>query len=147
MLVLDQVKRGDPRLRYLAAGYFLGFAVLLVGLWYVQIVSQSKYAESQKIQSFRTVRVPAARGRILDRNGQVLADNQPRFNINLFLEDIRPQFTYEYTNSLRKEFVALNHRKPKKDELYELEKIARYRVVSNIVWRVSSAVLPLPLVL
>ncbi|HEV8542154.1 MAG TPA: penicillin-binding protein 2 [Verrucomicrobiae bacterium] len=147
MLVLDQVKRGDPRLRYLAAGFFLGFAVLLVGLWYVQIVSQRKYAESQKIQSFRTVRVPAARGRILDRNGQVLADNQPRFNINLFLEDIRPQFIYEYTNAVRKEFVAAHHRKPKKDELFELEKLARYRVVSNIVWKVSSAVLPQPLAL
>ena len=147
MLVIDQVRRSDPRLRFLAAIFFVGFAVLLTGLWYVQIVSQRKYETSLKVQSFRTVRIPAARGRILDRNGHVLADNQPRYNINLFLEDIRPQFTYEYTNSLKKEFVARNGRNPKSSERWELEKLARYRVVSNIVWQVSSAVLPQPLLL
>jgi penicillin-binding protein 2 len=127
--------------------FFVGFSVLLTGLWYVQIVSQRKYENSLKVQSFRTVRIPAARGRILDRNGEVLADNQPRYNINLFLEDIRPQFLYEYTNSVKKEFIAKNGRTPKAPERWELERQARYLVVSNIVWQVSSAVLPQPLVL
>jgi penicillin-binding protein 2 len=147
MLVLDQVRRSDPRLRSLALLVFLGFAVLLVGLWYVQVVSQRKYENSLRIQAFRTVRMPAARGRILDRHGQVLVDNQPRYNIKLFLEDIRPQFTHEYTNSVKKEFVAKHRRTPKLAERRALEKEARYRVVSNIVWRVSSAVMPQPLVL
>src|SRR5437660_2902089 len=148
MLFVDQVKRGDARLRSLGILFFCGFSLLLAGLYYVQIVSQEKYANSLKLQSFRTVRVPAARGRIFDRNGQVLADNQPRYNINLFLEDIRSQFTYEYTNSLVKEFVAEHHRKPKGEaEKSELARAARYRVASNIVWQVSSAVLPLPLLL
>ena len=147
MLVIDQVRRSDPRLRFLGGIILFGFTVLLAGLWYVQIVSQRKYENSLKVQSFRTVRIPAARGRILDRNGQVLADNQPRYNINLFLEDIRPQFTYEYTNSLKKEFIAKNGRSPKTPERWELERLARYRVVSNIVWQVSSAVLPQPMVL
>ena len=113
----------------------------------MQIVSQRKYENSLKVQAFRTVRIPAARGRVLDRNGHVLADNQPRYNINLFLEDIRPQFTYEYTNALKKEFIAKNGRAPKTSERWELERLARYRVVSNIVWQVSSAVLPQPMVL
>ena len=78
MLFVDQVKRGDPRLRLLTALFCCGFAILLAGLWYVQIVSRQKYEQSLKVQSFRTVRVPAARGRIFDRNCQVLADNQPR---------------------------------------------------------------------
>src|SRR4051812_44867581 len=148
MLFVDQVRRGDPRLRWVGILFFCGFAVLLGGLYYVQIVSQAKYANSLKLQSFRTVRVPAARGRIFDRNGNVLADNQPRYNINLFLEDIRSQFTYEYTNNVVKEFAAINHRPPKKtEEKAELARVARYRVASNIVWQVSSAVLPLPLVL
>src|SRR5688572_25276299 len=132
MLVIDQVRRSDPRLRGLALLFFCGFAVLLVGLWYVQIVSGRKYEDSLKVQSFRTVRVPAARGRVLDRNGQVLVDNQPRFNINLYLEDIRAQFTYEYTNSVKREFVAKNGRSPKLSERGQLEQHARYRVVSNI---------------
>ena len=147
MLVIDQARRSDPRLRFLGLLVVVGFTILLAGLWYVQIVSQRKYETSLKVQSFRTVRIPAARGRILDRNGEVLADNQPRYNINLFLEDIRPQFLYEYTNSVKKEFVALTGRTPKSSERWELERQARYRVVSNIVWQVSAAVLPQPLVL
>lgn len=147
MLVIDQVRRSDPRLRFLGLIVFVGFSVLLTGLWYVQIVSQRKYENSLKVQSFRTVRIPAARGRILDRNGEVLADNQPRYKINLFLEDIRPQFLYEYTNSVKKEFIARNGRSPKGAERWELERQARYQVVSNIVWQVSAAVLPQPLVL
>ena len=146
MLVIDQVRRSDPRLRSLALLFFTGFAVLLIGLWYVQIVSQRKYEDSLRVQAFRVVTEPAARGRILGRNGNVLADNQPRYNINLYLEDIRPRFTYEYTNSVKKEFIA-EHGRPPKGERWALEKIARYRVVSNIVWQVSSAVLPQPLVL
>src|SRR5688500_17579711 len=125
MLVIDQARRSDPRLRFLGLVFFVGFSVLLTGLWYVQIVSQRKYENSLKVQSFRTVRIPAARGRILDRNGEVLADNQPRYNINLFLEDIRPQFLYEYTNSVKKEFIAKNGRTPKAPERWELERQAR----------------------
>jgi penicillin-binding protein 2 len=147
MLVLDQVKKGDLRLRCLAAGILLGLAILVCGLWYIQVVSRHKYESSLRIQSFRTVRTPAARGRILDRNGAVLADNQPRYNVNLYLEDIREQFKFEYTNNVRKEFVHRYHRRPKKKEYGELEELARYIVVSNIVWKVSEAVLPQPLVL
>src|SRR5678816_3979404 len=132
MLFVDQVRRADPRLRWLGVLFFCGFALLLAGLYYVQIVSREKYENSLKIQSFRTVRVPAARGRIFDRNGNVLADNQPRYNINLFLEDIRSQFVYEYTNSIVKEFVAINHRRPNTEEKNELSRVARYRVASNI---------------
>jgi penicillin-binding protein 2 len=148
MFFVDQARRADPRLRWLGLLFFCGLALLITGLYYVQVVSREKYENSLKIQSFRTVRVPASRGRIFDRNGNVLADNQPRYNINLFLEDIRSQFMFEYTNNLVKEFLAINHRRPKTEaEKGELSRLARYRVASNIVWQVSSAVLPLPLVL
>lgn len=146
-MFVDQVKRGDPRLRILAAGYFSGLLILLAGLWYVQIVSSPRYQDSLKDQSFRTVRVPGARGRILDRHGQPLADNQPQFNVNLYLEDIRHLFTYEYTNSVKKEFIARHGRNPNVRERAQLSETARYRAVSNIVWRVSSTLLPQPLVL
>lgn len=147
MLFVDQATNGDPRLKILGTGFFAGLAILLAGLWYVQIATGRKYEDSLKAQSFRTVRVPGARGRILDRNGQVLADNQPRFNVNLYLEDIRPLFTYEYTNSLKKEYVAKHGKSPRGKDAAKLGEEARYRVVSNIVWQVSSSLLPQPLVL
>jgi len=53
------------------------------------------YSENQKAQSFRTVRIPAIRGKILDRNGQPLAENQPSYNIRLYLDELRDQFKDE----------------------------------------------------
>ena len=46
-----------------------GLGVLLAGLWWVQVVSARDYQANLETQSFRTVRIPAVRGKILDRNG------------------------------------------------------------------------------
>ena len=141
MLIFDQLKKGDRPLQWIAMGVLLGMAVLLAGLWYVQIISRKRYQTSLKIQSFRTVRLPAIRGKILDRNGLLLAQNQPRFNVNLYLEDLRPLFTHEYTDAVKREYVRQSGKtKQTRKEVYALERQARYRVVSNIVAQVSSAV-------
>ena len=83
MFIFDQLKRDDRELRFLAIIMFAGCAVLITGLWYIQIVS-SRHFEADLIgQATRTVRVPAVRGKILDRNGIALADNRPVFSLDL----------------------------------------------------------------
>src|SRR5512143_92793 len=98
MLFFDQLKKGDAHLRAVAAGVAIGLGVLLAGLWYVQVVSAKRYRADLQEQSLRIVRVPAIRGKILDRNGFALAENRPSYNVNLYLEEFRPSFRYEYTN-------------------------------------------------
>src|SRR4051812_1521348 len=138
MLIFDQLRKSDRRLRWLSIVVLAGMAVLMAGLWYVQVISRKKYEDSLKIQSFRTVPVPAVRGKILDRNGLLLADNEPRFNVNLFLEDLPRLFNFEYTNRVRKEFLQLSGAlKLDKTNVAHLREEARYRVVSNIVSKVS----------
>jgi penicillin-binding protein 2 len=148
MLIFDQLRRSDRQLRWLAAGMLLGMSLLFAGLWHIQVMSSRKYAENLRDQSVRNVLIAAPRGKILDRNGKVLAENQPRYLVNLYLEDLRGQFTEEYTNHVRKAFIA-EHPKTKLTTgiKAELNKQARYNVVSNIVWQVSSAVLPQPLIM
>ena len=36
------------------------------------------------------------RGKILDREGRVLAENRPRYNLSLYLDDLRKQFAVAY---------------------------------------------------
>ena len=79
MLIFDQLKKNDPQLRALTLAILCGIFVLLAGLWWVQIVSAREYKKHLQTQSFRTVRVPAPRGKILDRNGNVLAENRPKY--------------------------------------------------------------------
>jgi len=133
MLFFDQLKKSDPTLRALAWCAFGGMAVLLGGLWYVQVVSYRQHAENQKAQSYRTVRIPAIRGKILDANGQPLAENKPTYNVNLYLDELRPLFKAEWRRSAPKTRL-------KRAERLALEAQARYRVASNIVHHLSTVV-------
>ncbi len=100
MLIFDQLKKNDPQLQILAASVLSGLLVLLTGLWWTQIVSGRDYQAHLETQSFRTVRIPAVRGKILDRNGQVLAENRLGYNACLYLDELRRPFYAAYTNDL-----------------------------------------------
>ena len=95
MLVIDELKKNDPQLRQVAMLLAGGLFVLLAGLWWVQVVSSREYQAHLDTQAYRTIRIPAPRGKILDREGRVLAENRPCYNLSLFLD----------TESLRKQFA------------------------------------------
>jgi len=96
MLIFDELKENDRQLRLVAVVLAAGFGLLLAGLWWVQIVSAREYQSHLETQSYRTVRIPAARGKILDRRGRVLAENHPRYDLSLYLDDLRKQFKAAY---------------------------------------------------
>jgi penicillin-binding protein 2 len=162
MLVFDQLKKNDPQLRLLAAVIFGCLFVLLAGLWWVQIVHARDYRASLETQSYRTVRVPAVRGKILDRNGVVLAENRPNYSIGLYLEDLSDSFRKEYqrirpmqviTNSLPAwqtwlgfDTVKTQRAKLTKSQISALEWQARYQVGDGVVRQVANT-LKQPLVL
>ncbi|MBI2949034.1 MAG: penicillin-binding protein 2 [Verrucomicrobia bacterium] len=141
MLIIDQLKKSDFKLQAVAMAVLAGMAVLLAGLWYLQVVRSDRYRANLQAQSVRTVRVPAIRGKILDRNGYALAENRPSYNVNLYLEELRDSFRHEYTNGVRKEFKLANPNvRLTRKIIDELERQARYRVVSNVLMHVSSAI-------
>src|SRR6185295_16636874 len=139
MIVFDQLKKNDPHLRLITWGVLLGMGILFAGLWWVQIISYRHFTENQKAQSFRTVRIPAIRGKILDRHGVALAENQPSYNIILYLDELREEFKKEWsrTRPPKGARIALLDRRA-------LEAQARYRVASNAVQRIAG-ILQLPL--
>ena len=134
MLILDQLRRNDPPLRALSVLVLVAMAALLAGLWYVQIVSSRRYQASLETQSFRTVRMPAIRGKIYDRNGIALADNKPSYVVNLYLEDLRDEFQQHYrvVRNALPSGTRLSTR-----EFFELGRKSRYQVASNIVNGIS----------
>lgn len=159
MILFDQLNKGDRALRALAWGVLGGLLVLAFGLWRVQVLSRARYQESVRNQSFRTVRVPAMRGRILDRFGRALAENQPRYRLEVYLDELRPQFEEEY-QKLRRGMLTLRgqtlqnrpglfarivarfrHQRPlaliSRDEIDQLKRTARFHVTSNVVAQVS----------
>jgi penicillin-binding protein 2 len=97
MLIFDQLKREDPPLRLVSLAMLAGLALLAGGLWWVQVVRRGYYQSHLETQSYRSIREPASRGKILDRNGVDLADNRPRYDVGLYLEELRKPFNAEYT--------------------------------------------------
>jgi penicillin-binding protein 2 len=92
MLVFDELKKNDPQLRLVAMVLAAGFFILLAGLWWVQLVSAREYQSHLETQAYRTIRIPAMRGKILDCEGRVLAENRARYNLSLYLDDLGKQF-------------------------------------------------------
>ena len=140
MLIFDQFKRSEQELRLLAFGVFLGLLVLLSGLWYVQIFSTKKYQASLESQSYRSVSIPAVRGRIFDRNGAILAENRPSYSINLYIEEIRGEFSPVYRElkaKFRKENpdVEIDY-----DVISSLGRKARFEVVKQKVALVAGVI-------
>lgn len=68
----------DPRSRYLILGGVIGavLGTLLVKLWSMQVISSKTYTKLAEANARTTYTVQAPRGRILDRNGNVLVDNR-----------------------------------------------------------------------
>ena len=157
MLVFDQLKKDDPQLRAIALVVLSGLGVLLAGLWWVQIVSARDYQDSLETQSYRTVRIPAVRGKILDCNGLALAENRPTYSVSLYLEELHGAFTAAYKETLaraRRERAQQQEqerkrlgRRLKADERRRfaltqrdkeaLRQAARYAVASNTVAQLS----------
>jgi penicillin-binding protein 2 len=135
MLVFDQLRKNDPPLRALAWGIAAGLLILLAGLYYVQVVSANRFRAEQENQSFRSVRLPALRGKITDRNGTVLAENRPSYHVSLYLEDraVRARFKARFE-------AARANRRLSREQRFQLERLCRYEVVSNIIAQVSLVV-------
>ena len=72
-------------LQYVIAASFL---VLLVGYWRLQIGQHRLYLDLAERNRIRNLPVIAPRGRILDRDGRVLADNFPAFSVLLMRETV-----------------------------------------------------------
>lgn len=81
----------SARLLALGATMLLGLGVLAAALWRTQVAHGADYRRDLMRQSVRRVRIPAVRGRIYDRHGELLADNRPGYALAIYLEDIRPR--------------------------------------------------------
>ena len=84
------------RVSVLGVAMLVIFAVLLLRLWALQVLAGTKYVNQAAANSFRTVRVQAPRGQIVDRNGVALVTNAPATAIELWPGDLPKVYTRRY---------------------------------------------------
>ena len=66
---------------------FAAFLILLGRLYYLQIISGSKYRRLSENNCVRLRAIAPTRGLIFDRTGTLIVDNRPSFNLSIVLED------------------------------------------------------------
>ena len=157
MLIVDELKKNDPQLRLVALVLVGGLFILVTGLWWVQVVSAREYQSHLDTQAYRTIRIPAVRGKILDREGRVLAENRPRYNLSLYLDDLRKQFASAGTQLMKqalawqKQAIAAQEKKLgrsltkaerkqfafKPEQVEKIRAQARAQVAADVVAQIS----------
>lgn len=86
-LEFEELDRIRIRLIILGGVVILIFSLLASRLWYLQITEGQKYTEFSQGNRIRLVAEPALRGIIYDRNGVILAENRPAYQLQLIRED------------------------------------------------------------
>ncbi len=89
MAALDAGAHDALRVAGLAALMAAALLLLTANLWRIQVRTVGKFDQDAVEQSTRALRVPGARGRLLARGGEVLADNRPACNVALDLAVFR----------------------------------------------------------
>ncbi len=80
-----------PQPKFSAVQYFIlaVFVVLAYGLWSLQIRKSDEYVTRSEQNRIRQVPILAPRGKLYDRNGQLIVDNYPSFSALLLRDQMR----------------------------------------------------------
>jgi cell division protein FtsI/penicillin-binding protein 2 len=102
--------------RSLICAVLMGLATagLIVRLAVLQVVRHDYYAELSQGNGVRTEPIPAARGLILDRNGDVIAGDQPAYQLELVPEEV-PHVAQTLASLVQLDLIRA-------DEVHEIER-------------------------
>ncbi|NLV24540.1 MAG: penicillin-binding protein 2 [Deltaproteobacteria bacterium] len=79
---------GKNRFFALLAGVAGIFLVLLLRLWNLQVIEGPRYRTQSEDNHIRMVPISPARGPVFDRNGELLVENRPSFNLMVLPREI-----------------------------------------------------------
>src|SRR5690348_5503053 len=86
--------------------FMLGLLVMLARLYQMQVIQHEFWLGKMNIGSEVSVRIPAVRGEIRDRNNVTLATNRPNYAVEFYLPDMVRNYRSENGNVPRHEFFA-----------------------------------------
>ena len=89
MKLNDQAQNLGVRVGVIQVLAFMLLTILGARLYYLQVVKGEYYSEKAENQRIRFIPIPAPRGAIFDRNGKLLVDSRPTYNVTLSNEPIK----------------------------------------------------------
>src|SRR6476661_4562636 len=79
-------RRLDGRLSSLQLVIVIGFVMLAISFWVLQVVQHEKFNEMAENNHQRTLALRAPRGMVFDRDGRVLVENRHSYSISIVRE-------------------------------------------------------------
>lgn len=88
---LGNNKPGDIKTRlYIVTGIAISlFTLLVIRLWYLQVLKGREFKELSENNRVRLVRETAPRGLVLDKTGKIIVENRPAFHLAIIPEDVK----------------------------------------------------------
>ncbi|RPJ82877.1 MAG: penicillin-binding protein 2, partial [Deltaproteobacteria bacterium] len=91
---------------------FVSFTILMIRLFYLQIIEGEEYRRLSENNCIRLQGIDAPRGLIFDRNRNLLVDNRPSFDLSIIIRDAKPledtiDKLAQYINTPKKELMDI----------------------------------------
>jgi penicillin-binding protein 2 len=123
----------NRRLKIVTLCVIVAFIVLVSRLWFIQILKGPNYRDQSDHNRIRLQDIQPSRGKIFDRNGELLVDNRPSYNLYIIPEEI--QHREQLLESLRR-LIGLDPQEVEKkfdktSRLYPFKPILVKRVMSR----------------
>jgi len=128
------MKRSNPAFRifFIGALIVLGMTALTFRLWYVQIARGEEYTKKISSGSRVTVRIPAVRGEILDRNGIPLVQNRASFDVDFYLPDMVRAYKDAHKTVPMKSYRGEVHNMPTDMKEADVAKIVEEEIIPQM---------------
>ncbi len=140
MKLHDQAQNLVARVGTIQVLAFVLLAILGARLYYLQIVKGEYYSERAESQRIRLIPIPAPRGAIFDRNGKILVDSRPTYNVTLSNEPIKKVDTsdrvddYAQGLGVDRQFVVERLAFVKKQAEFETLVLKENATIQDITW-------------
>jgi penicillin-binding protein 2 len=140
MKLNDHVQNLGARIWAIQIVAFVLLTLLGVRLYYLQITKGAYYAERAENQRVRFIPIPAPRGAIFDRNGKILVDSRPTYNVVLANEPVKKidlsTRVDDYASGLEmdRQFVVERLNMIKKQNDFETMVLKENATMADIAW-------------
>src|SRR5262245_40260362 len=140
MKLNDPIQNLGARVATIQVVAFVLLAALGVRLYYMQIVKGQYYSDKAENQRIRLIPIPAPRGAIFDRNGKILVDSRPTYNVVLSNEPLKKidlstrVDDYARGLSLERQFVIERLNLIRKQNDFETMVLKENATMQDIAW-------------
>jgi len=122
----------ELRLYFTAFLMMLGMAVLIGRLWWMQVAHGERWTKRISNRSEVTVRIPAVRGEIRDRNGLTLVGNRASYEVDFYLPDMVRGYRQQFGKPPMATYTAPVHHMLKEKREEDVVQIVNSTIIPRL---------------